>query len=134
MFWNSQVIQDLTAYHCLFDDPRHVRCRHATVPDSLRVDHDSWAKFALIQTTCLIGANQWSQPSLTYFGLEEVSQCLGTVAVTAAPRMIGGPLVTANKDMVSKCCHGMKVASYRNKRSEVRSINRQRESTALSSE
>ena len=55
---DQKVVEDLAPQNRLGHDPRHVFDLHAAVPDSLGVDDDRRAMFALLEAAGVVGTRQ----------------------------------------------------------------------------
>src|SRR5262249_6272071 len=102
---DQQVLENLAADDCFVDDPWHIRELHAAVPDRLRVDDNSWAQFALVEATGLIGPDRSAEPALLNFALEGAAQRFPAVGVAAPPWISRFAAVTADDNMVGERGH-----------------------------
>jgi hypothetical protein len=102
---NHQVIQYLAPHNRFGYDSRDIRDRHPAVPDALRIDHDCWTVFALLEAACVIRSTQQTETSVVQLILERLAQRLTAFGITAAAAMACIANVAANEDVVCERGH-----------------------------
>jgi hypothetical protein len=65
-----QIGQQPIGNNGFLDDPRYIVELHVSVPDSLRIDHDGWSEFALVEATGAVDAYQGSKSPPLDLGFE----------------------------------------------------------------
>jgi len=99
---NQEIFQDAPAYDGFFDDSRDVIRLHAAIPNLLRIDHNRWAAFTLIETTRFVCTHLWGELLSFDFDLKQVAELLRSVGITAAAAMARLALVATDENVAGK--------------------------------
>ena len=106
MTGHEQPFNDLTLLNVPLHDFGHIRFRSDPIPDALGIDHHARPILAVIQASRLIGPDRSFQAESLDLFFEKGLKPLGSVIGAAATRVVFGPLVHADKDVMLERRHG----------------------------
>ena len=102
---DHKSLHDVAAQEVSFNDFVDIGRLDSSIPDAGRIDDHTGAVFALVQATTAIGTHRGTKTSSPQGFLEGRPEKLGALRIAATPRMALGPLVPANKEMMSVLGH-----------------------------
>ena len=101
---DHQPLHRLPAQDVRVDNFVNVFGLDASVPDRFRINHHSWAQFALIQATGFIGADVFDS-ALGQLGFEQALQFALAGGIATAARVACFALIHADKNMFGEFGH-----------------------------
>ncbi len=102
---HEQTFNQFTFDHVSFHNFSDVGFIPHPIPDAFRINDNAGTIFTMIQTACLIRADNAFEPESLDFLFEERVQFHGSVVGTAPSRVTFGPLINADEDMMFKSTH-----------------------------
>ena len=102
---HEQAFHQFSLDHVPFHNFRDVGFIPDPIPDAFRINDDAGPIFAMIQTPCLIGANNAFEPETLNLLLEERVEFRGPVVGAAPSRVALGPLINAHENMMLESAH-----------------------------
>jgi hypothetical protein len=103
--FHHQPLHRLSADDVGVDNLIYVRQLHPAIPDRLRIDHQIWTVFALVEAARLVGPDFAFQSTLGQLLLEQFLESSVARRIATAAGMPLRPLVSANENVLLKLGH-----------------------------
>ena len=102
---DKQIVQNPIVQDRFFNDTRNIFDFDVPVENPLRVNHDTRAVFALVQTTGCVGSHERPQPARLDFSLEGIPQRFRPFLIATPARVAGSTLIAADEKMMREGRH-----------------------------